>query len=181
MPQASIEEAKKLALECGFSHVGDLNVDTIKLRTEVRDACAENKCRSYGVNWACPPGCGTLEECDAQLRNYQKGIIVQTTALLESTMDWDGIMELGQNHGEHFKAFVKELRKMYPDSLILGSGNCQNCESCTYPDEPCRFPNLKSSSMEAFGMIVSDVCRDNDIPYYYGTNTLTYVGCALLE
>jgi hypothetical protein len=35
--------------------------------------------------------------------------------------------------------------------------------------------------MEALGMIVSDVCKDNNLPYYYGPNTLTYVGCVLIE
>jgi hypothetical protein len=34
--------------------------------------------------------------------------------------------------------------------------------------------------MEAMGMVVSDVCRANNLPYYYGPNTLTYVGCVLV-
>ena len=58
----TIEELKQLALDCGFHHVGDLDADTIEMHVEARDACAENKCHSYGKNWNCPPGCGTLEE-----------------------------------------------------------------------------------------------------------------------
>ena len=34
---------------------------------------------------------------------------------------------------------------------------------------------------EAYGMVVSEVCKKNDIPYYYGPGTLTYVGCVLVE
>ena len=30
-------------------------------------------------------------------------------------------------------------------------------------------------------MLVSDVCKDNKLPYYYGTNTLTYTACVLFE
>ena len=45
------EELKKQALSCGFSHVGDLDVDTIEVRPEVRESCAANKCRSYDKNW----------------------------------------------------------------------------------------------------------------------------------
>jgi len=30
-------------------------------------------------------------------------------------------------------------------------------------------------------MLVSEVCQKNDIPYYYGPGTLTYVGCVLVE
>jgi hypothetical protein len=35
--------------------------------------------------------------------------------------------------------------------------------------------------MEAYGMIVSDVCKANGIPYYYGPNTLTYCACVLFK
>ena len=42
------ESLKEMALECGFSHVGDLEADTIRLLPEVRAACAENKCQQYG-------------------------------------------------------------------------------------------------------------------------------------
>jgi hypothetical protein len=35
--------------------------------------------------------------------------------------------------------------------------------------------------MEGYGMVVSDVCRDNALPYYYGPNTITYTACALLD
>ena len=38
-----------------------------------------------------------------------------------------------------------------------------------------------TSAMEALGMVVSDVCARNDIPYHYGPGTLTYVGCVLIE
>ena len=30
-------------------------------------------------------------------------------------------------------------------------------------------------------MIVSDVCKNNGLKYYYGPGTLTYTGCVLLE
>ena len=61
MPE-KYEELKQKALSCGFSHVGDLDASTIQVRSEVRSACAENKCQHYNKNWVCPPGCGTLEE-----------------------------------------------------------------------------------------------------------------------
>jgi hypothetical protein len=35
------------------------------------------------------------------------------------------------------------------------------------------------SSMEAYGMVVNEICGDSGIPYYYGPGTLTFVGCVL--
>ena len=177
----SLQEVKDLALRCGFSQVGDLDVSTIRLREEVRAACAENKCGAYGTRWSCPPGCGTLEECDERIRKYKRGIILQTTGQLEDEFDGEGTMETARLHGEHCDAFAKAVRKIYPNCLMIGAGACTRCESCTYPEEPCRFPDELSASMEALGMVVSDVCQDNNLPYYYGKGTLTYTGCVLIE
>jgi predicted metal-binding protein len=175
-----LEQVRELALQCGFSHAGALDADTIRLRTEVRDACAENKCMAYNTNWACPPGCGTLDECETRIRKFKKGILVQTTCTMEDSMDFEAMGQLGKDHAEHMDAFVEAIKKLYPGSMIMGAGGCMRCQKCTFPDEPCRFPDRMTSSMEAYGMVVSDVCKDNNLPYYYGKNTLTYTGCVLL-
>jgi predicted metal-binding protein len=175
-----VEAAKNLALNCGFSHVGDLETATIQVRREVRESCAENKCKAYGTRWSCPPGCGTLEECEARIKRYRRGILLQTTGVLEDSLDYEGMSKAAEEHGKHMAAFAREIKALYPASLMVGAGACIRCETCTYPDAPCRFPDEMTASMEALGMVVSDVCRDNQLPYYYGPNTLTYVGCVLL-
>ena len=175
-----LEYWKEKALACGFSHVGELDVDTIELRKEARDACAENKCHNYGKNWSCPPGCGTLEECDAKIRKFKRGLLVQTTGEIDS-LDFDGFMELGKNHGEAMKKFAELVRRELPGAMIMGASACMGCKQCTYPDAPCRFPDKLSHPMEGLGMIVSDVCKANGVKYYYGPGTLTYTGCVLTD
>ena len=76
---------------------------------------------------------------------------------------------------------VEAFSEKYPNLLMLGTGGCNVCKECTYPDNPCRFPKKRISSMEAYGLVVNDVCKANDIPYYYGKDTLTYIGCILFE
>ncbi len=176
-----LTELKKIALECGFSHVGDLDVDTITLCQEARDACAANKCQMYAKRWSCPPGCGTLEECREKLHRYKKGLIVQTTGILEDSLDFEAIMDIKANDQAAFDKFVTIAHEKYPGCLIMGDVNCKSCIECTYPDKPCRFPNEMISKMSAYGMIVSDVCAKNNISYYYGPGTLTFVGCILVE
>jgi len=175
------EKLKALAIECGFDHVGDLDADTIEVHPEVRDACAENKCQAYGKSWNCPPACGTLEECSERMHKFKKGLILQSTGELEDSFDFEGIMELGERHSNAFDKFADLVREMYPGTMVLGDGACRRCKTCTYPDAPCRFPERQSSAMEAMGMLVSEVCQKNNIPYYYGPGTLTYVGCILVE
>jgi len=176
----NIEEVKAKAIECGFTTVAEMDVDTIELNPAARDACAENKCHSYGKNWSCPPGCGTLDECSEMIHKYKRGLIMQTTEEVD-TMDYEEIMELAADHDKHLKAFHKYAANELDNAMLVGTGGCHTCKECTYPDEPCRFPNKVLHSMEALGMIVSDVCRDNDVKYYYGPGTLTYVACVLID
>ena len=53
------------------------------------------------------------------------------------------------------------------------------CAKCTYPDKPCRYPSKRLSSMEAFGLFVSDICARSGLGYNYGPRTMTYTSCLL--
>ena len=143
--------------------------------------CADGKCKIYGTNWKCPPHCGTIEECEAKMKSFSDGIIVQTTMDLEDEFDGEGMMEAHEIHLKHFKQFVSEIREEYPDVLPLSAGTCTICAKCTCPDDPCRNPAKAMSSMEAFGLNISDVCRESGIPYYYGPCTMTYTSCVLFD
>lgn len=177
----NFDDIKKVAFSCGFSHVGNLDVNTIELREDVRDACAENKCHAYGTSWSCPPGCGSLKECEDKIKKYHRGLILQSTAQLEDVFDGETMETLAKTHADSIEKFSLRLREIYPKSLSIGAGACSKCKKCAYPDKPCRFPETMTSSMEGLGMLVSDVCKANNIPYYYGKLTLTYIGCVLID
>jgi predicted metal-binding protein len=169
----------ELALKCGFTSARLFDPLKIKVYSEVRDACVEDKCGSYGKNWACPPACGTLEDCEDRIRGCKSGLIMQTTGVLTDEFDWDGMLRIGEEHTEHIAAFSGEALAEYPYSLVLGAGPCRVCPSCAYPYAPCRFPKQMTCSMEAYGMLVSEVCAGGGLPYFYGRGTLTYVACFL--
>lgn len=173
-----MEKLIESALACGFSYAAPLAIDTLKPMTMVRDACAADKCQVYNKNWTCPPQCGTLEECEAKMRRYSRGILLQTVGKLEKRIDTKGYMRIEAEHREHILAFAKLLRQQYPDNLCLGAGGCRVCASCAFP-EPCRFPEKAMSSMEAYGLFVTQVCRDNGMNYYYGPKTIAYTACIL--
>jgi predicted metal-binding protein len=169
------------AFAFGFDHAALLATETLVLRSEVRDMCAAGKCGMYNKNWVCPPACGSFEEISARLAGYQKGIIVQTTAELEDEFDFEGMKEAAELQKARFTAFRKALLEAWPALVALGSGGCRLCEKCAWPDSPCRRPEEAFMSMEAAGLLVSDVCKSNGLAYYYGPKTLTYTGCFILE
>ncbi len=175
------QELETIAKECGFTHTALLDCSTIRLLPEVRAMCASDKCHQYDANWACPPGCGTLEECEERIRKYQWGILVQTVGQLEDSLDFEGMKETEAAHKESFLKMDEILQKQAPGRLPLGTGCCSVCKNCTYPDAPCRFPEKSVSSMEAYGMLVTQVCQDNRLSYYYGSGTIAYTACFLIQ
>lgn len=167
-----------LALEIGFDKAKPLDPATLMPMAAVREMCAADKCRAYGKNWTCPPACGTLAECEAQMHAFRQGILLQTVGKLRKAIDSRTMADMERRHSEYFRAFSDRVRELYPDALCLGAGGCRVCRVCSYP-EPCRFPGKALSSMEGYGLFVTQVCRDNGLPYHHGDGTITYTACVL--
>ena len=175
------ETLAQLAEQAGFTAWAPLDTTTIELKPEVRKMCEDNACGLYYRCWSCPPGCGSLEACAERLRGFTRGILVQTCGDVEDSFDFEGMAEIQEAHKEHFNAMYQALRQKGGKLLALGAGGCTQCAKCTYPDAPCRFPEKMVSSMEAYGMVVLEVCKANGLKYYYGSDKLAYTGCFLVE
>ena len=172
-------ELFNLSRELGFTAAAPVNMSALTLLEEVRAMCEADRCGRYGRSWACPPGCGTLEHARARIGMYSEGILVQSTAELADEFDYRGITKLTEEHKRRFENFARQARLVYPDCLPLTAGTCTLCRTCTYPDRPCRYPNRRLSSMEAYGLFVSDVCTKSGLSYNYGPRTLTFTSCVL--
>lgn len=179
--EGTLETWVDQALEAGFTYADILDVDTLHVNPEVRKMCEANTCGMYGKNWSCPPGCGDLEACAEKLKQYSQGIITQTVAQLEDSFDFEGMKQAGSEHWKNFSVLRKEMAKAFDDVLCLAAGSCTNCKECTYPDEPCRSPEMSASSVEAYGLLVNQLCQDNGLKYNYGTDTLAYTALFLIK
>ena len=174
----TVETVIAMALEAGFDHAAFLDPAKLAVREDVRQMCAADKCRAYGKNWTCPPYCGTLEECGERLHGFSRGVLVQTVGKLEKTIDTRGYRRTEQRHLKQFAGFCQRVRAVDPGALCLGSGGCRVCEKCAWP-EKCRQPDRACSSMEGYGLFVTQVCRDSGLAYHYGEKTVTYTACIL--
>jgi predicted metal-binding protein len=169
-----------LAEKFGFTAWTPLDIQTIVLKPEVRDMCAGGSCKQYAKRWSCPPGCGSLAECGARVARFSRGILVQTVGDVEDSFDYEAMMEIQETHKARFEQMHQEIRRLGEPVLALGAGCCTRCKTCTYPDAPCRFPEQMVSSMEAYGILVLEVCKDNGLQYYYGSDKMAYTSCFLL-
>ncbi|MBR2189210.1 MAG: DUF2284 domain-containing protein [Eubacterium sp.] len=177
------EQALQMAEQAGFSHWGIFQVSSLRFRQEVRDMCEADRCNKYNKTWTCPPACGTLEEIREKAEQYDWGILIQTTAYMEDQFDAETMVEAMGDQRVHFLDMVDKIRELEPgiDFLPMSSGGCDQCQTCTYPSAPCRFPEKAYPSMEAYGLLVTDSCKAAGVEYYYGKDTITFSSCILFH
>lgn len=168
-----------LAAENGFSHWAAADMAALVPRQEVRDMCRADRCGRWARSWSCPPACGDLRDAATAIAGFSAGILLQTSGTLADDFDYEGMENLQRRHKKSFADFTRHARLLVRECLPLAAGSCTVCKRCTYPDRPCRFPQKRFCSMEAFGLLVSDICLRSGLPYNYGVRTMTYTACLL--
>jgi len=175
------EKLAELAKQCGFTHIAPLNISKLEFMPEVREMCNPDQCKNYNTSWACPPACAPLEQLREKVNTYNYGLLVQTVSEIADNYDWEGMMAAAELQKKNFALLRKALKEKFSDVFAMGSGRCTLCETCTYPTDPCRKPNEIETSMEACGLFVSKVCRDNGLDYNYGTDNIAYTSCFFIK
>ncbi len=172
---------EQLAAEQGFEFMGTCRAKDLVARPEVRSMCAANTCHVYGHSWACPPACGEIEDFEQQMHQFEHCLVVQTVAEMEDDFDIETMEETGDLQKRRVLNLVEALDKagLSAETMTLSAGTCTLCPECTYPGTPCRFPDKRLVSMEAAGLVVSEVCTLADIPYNHGPQTISFSGCVL--
>lgn len=162
-----------------FSQVTTVSADELPFSTEVRKLCEQNSCGKYGKNWVCPPAVESLDYFRKELSRFSLLAIMTEVYPVKDSFDWKGMMAGAKQFKDKLQVLKKELESADKafDFLILGAGHCDLCEPCNYvKGKPCRYPQDAIFSLEACGIDVMRLLKDNGLKYYHGKGTVTYVG-----
>jgi predicted metal-binding protein len=166
-------------INAGAFEYGEVNLNDVDFTEEVRGYCVQNICKQYGTTWACPPAVGTVDECRERAHKYNKMLVFSGKYGIESSFDFEGMINALKAFKTLVNTFDDALRSKTSDYLLLGNEGCGNCKSCTYPDNPCRFPDKIHHSIEGYGVYVIKLAKQAGIAYNNGENTITYFGALL--
>ena len=141
----------------------------------VRWIC-ENECPMYGKSWACPPGVGTVEECEKRCGSYNGCLMIST---ITEVSDITNIEETLATRAEH-ERITNQVGKMLRDAgiepYILSTEACALCERCAYLDgEPCRMPEKMHPCVESHGINVMPLLEEQGLEFQYGENVVTWI------
>lgn len=162
--------------ELGVWQFGVVSTDQIPFSEEARKMCESNVCRNYGESWACPPAVGTVEECREKILSYKDILVFSAFYPLEDSFDIEGMEAAANEFKNVCDRLHSALKKADVEFQLLSNGKCSRCSKCTYPQEPCRFPEQLFPALEGCGVLVNKLTAKAGVKYINGANTVTYLG-----
>ena len=175
------QKVKGIAVSSGVWEADYLATKDLLFYPELREICKGNGCGNYGRSWACPPAVGTLEECRERLTQYPVMLLFSNKYVLEDSFDFEGMRRALLEFKGVVDLLQNNLKPMLRDFLLLSNEGCQRCAHCTYPEHPCRFPELLHHSIEGYGLNIGELAKKAQIRYYNGPNTVTFFGGLLFD
>lgn len=141
----------------------------------VRWIC-ENECPMYGKSWACPPGVGTVEECEKRCGSYNGCLMISTITEVSDITNIEETLATRAEHERITNQVGKILRDAGIEPYILSTEACALCERCAYLDgEPCRMPEKMHPCVESHGINVMPLLEEQGLEFQYGENVVTWI------
>ena len=151
----------------------------LEFSERIRWIC-EHECPMYGKSWACPPGTGSVAECERKCLSYPKALLISTVTEVQ---DISNIEETLAARPEH-EAVTNEVRDLFRgqgiEPYVLSTESCAECERCAYLDgEPCRFPDRMHPCVESQGINILPLIEELGVAFQYGENVVTWFSILL--
>ena len=120
-------ELKALALELGFANAELVETGELVFVPSFRPLCEENLCGKYGVNYACPPDCGTVEEMREKVLKWPRALVMQTMWDIEDPMDEEQTKPAKARHNKLTRELIDRSGR---PGLMVGASGCSLCSPC---------------------------------------------------
>lgn len=160
------------ALDLGFANAALIDTKDLVFMPAFRPLCEENLCGKYGVNYACPPDCGTVEEMRQKALRWPRALVMQSMWDIEDPLD-DGLIKPAK--GQHNRLTRELITQVGEPGLMIGASGCSLCTPCAITEgKPCRFPDLQYSCMSAYCIFVQELAERCGLEYDCGPGVTAF-------
>lgn len=165
-------ELLRQALEMGFANAALIDTCDITFIPAFRPLCRENLCGQYGVNYACPPDCGSVEEMRARILRHPRALVMQTMWEIDDPLDAAQTRPAKRRHNQLTRQLIDWAGE---PGLMVGASGCGLCSPCAITEgRPCRFPELQYSCMSAYCVFVRELAERCGIEYDCGPGVVAF-------
>lgn len=150
----------------------------IEFSGRVRTICRQ-ECPLYAKSWACPPGVGTVEACQKRCGAFDEAFVFTTVAEVRDAADMEETLATRAGHEDVTRQIQGIFREHGLRTLALSGDSCALCDTCAYPDAPCRHPQRMIPCIEGYGIVVPLLAEKAGIAFENGGNVVTWFGMVL--
>ena len=176
------QELIDFSVGCGFSDAKIAGTGEIVFDPSFRPYCAENLCGQYGVNYTCPPDCGTPEEMKQKIMVHKKALVMESLWEVKDYSDQAAIKKGKAAHNRWEIQVLKQARAQGLDGFLVGASGCSLCSPCRMKSgEPCCFPDLRWSCMSAYCIFVKKLTDLCGMDYDPGPGLVTFYGMFVFD
>lgn len=147
-----------------------------------RKFCEQNLCGQYGINYACPPGCGTPDELHQKLLAEETVLVLEMIFEISGYEDKDTIAYARTTHNTAVISLMEELRKHGYEGFCAGYNGCPLCTPCKcHSGEPCPFPEKKIICLSAYCVDVAELAKRCSLEFAWQDGKLFLFGMLALH
>ena len=151
----------------------------LEFSERIRWIC-QNECPKYGTTWACPPGVGTVAECQKKCMGYGNCLLISSIAEVADIADMEETLATRPAHEELTEQVAELLREQGVKPYILSTQACAICQRCAILDnQPCRFPEKMHPCVESHGINVVPILEKLGLEFQFGANVVTWISLLL--
>ena len=156
-----------------------IDPQSLEFSDRVRWIC-EHECAMYGTTWACPPGVGTVAECQARCKVYHNCLLISSIAEVADIADIDETLATRPAHEALTEQVAALLKEQGEKPYILSPQACDICDRCAIVDnQPCRFPEKMHPCVESHGINVVPILEKLGLDFQFGSNMVTWISLLL--
>ena len=156
-----------------------LDPKELEFSDRIRWIC-EHECPMYGKTWACPPGVGSIPECQKKCLSYENGLLISTIVEVEDITNIEETLATRPDHEALTNQVRDVMRELGTDPYVLSTEACTICEHCAIADgQPCRFPEKMHPCVESHGINVVPILESRGLEFQFGANVVTWISLLL--
>ena len=153
----------------------------LEFSERIRWIC-EHECPMYGKTWACPPGVGSVAECDAKCGRFQNALLIGTIVEVADIANIDETLSTRGDHEQITNQVRDLMRQQGVDPYVLSTEACALCDHCAYLDgQPCRFPETMHPCIESHGINIIPLLESCGLEFQFGDNMVTWYSLLLFN
>ena len=147
----------------------------LEFNGRIRWIC-EHECPMYGTTWACPPGVGSLEECERKCASYENCLLISSIVEVSDIANLEETLATRPDH----EALTNQVRDIMEEQgiqpYVLSTEACAICERCAILDgQPCRHPERMHPCVESHGINVVPILETLGLEFQFGANVVTWI------